>query len=71
MTSGAQTREGQFVELGWGFHGVLLSSQTFKALRWMTLLKVLGVVAMVRWLYLAAKASHVGVDVDGDAVGGP
>jgi hypothetical protein len=29
MTSGAQTREGQFVKVGWGFHGVLLGSWVF------------------------------------------
>jgi hypothetical protein len=31
----------------------------------MTLEKVLGVSAVRRWLYLPAKPSHVGVDVDG------
>jgi hypothetical protein len=34
MTSGPQTREGQFIDVGWGFHGVLLGSQVFWALRW-------------------------------------
>jgi hypothetical protein len=29
MTSGTQTREGRFVEVGWGFHGGLLGSQAF------------------------------------------
>jgi hypothetical protein len=29
MTSGTHTREGWFVEVGWGFHGVLLGSQVF------------------------------------------
>jgi hypothetical protein len=34
MTSGAQTRECRFVEVGWGFHGVLLGSRVFWVLRW-------------------------------------
>jgi hypothetical protein len=29
MTSRAQTRECRFVEVGWGFHGVLLGSLAF------------------------------------------
>jgi hypothetical protein len=29
MTSGAQTREGQFVEVGWGFHGIFIGSRVF------------------------------------------
>jgi hypothetical protein len=29
MTSGAQTRESWFVEVNWGFHGVLLGSLVF------------------------------------------
>jgi hypothetical protein len=29
MTSGAHTREGWFIEVGWGLHGVLLGSQAF------------------------------------------
>jgi hypothetical protein len=29
MTSGAQTREGGFIEASWGFHGILLGSQVF------------------------------------------
>jgi hypothetical protein len=29
MTSGAQTREGQFVKVGWGFHDILLRSRVF------------------------------------------
>jgi hypothetical protein len=36
MTSGAQTREGRFIEVAFDFHGVLLGSQVFWALRWMT-----------------------------------
>jgi hypothetical protein len=35
MTSGAQTKEGWFIEVGWGFHGVLLGSRAFWALKWM------------------------------------
>jgi hypothetical protein len=54
----------QTKEVGQGFPGVLLSSQVFLALRWMTLKKVLGDVASWCWLYFAAKPSHVGVDVD-------
>jgi hypothetical protein len=60
MTSGAQTREGQFVEVSWGFPSILIGSRLFLALRWMTLEKVLGVGAMRHWLYLAAKALGVG-----------
>jgi hypothetical protein len=45
MTSGAQTREGRFVEVGLGFHGVLLRSRAFWALRWTTLGTSLGEVA--------------------------
>jgi hypothetical protein len=29
MTSEAQTREGRSVEVGWGFHGILLGSRVF------------------------------------------
>jgi hypothetical protein len=29
MTIGAQTQDGWFVEVGWGFHGLLLGSQVF------------------------------------------
>jgi hypothetical protein len=29
MTSGAQTREDRFIEVGWGFHDVLLGSRVF------------------------------------------
>jgi hypothetical protein len=43
---------------------ILLGSQVFWALRWMMLEKVLGVSAVRRWLYLVAKPSHTGVDVD-------
>jgi hypothetical protein len=39
---------------------VLLGSQVFLELRWMTLEKVLGVGAMRCWLYLVAKVIGVG-----------
>jgi hypothetical protein len=42
--------------------GVLLGS---RALRWMMPMTVLGDVIVLHWLYMAAKSSHVGVDVDG------
>jgi hypothetical protein len=29
MTSGAQTRESRFVEVGWDFHDVLVGSRVF------------------------------------------
>jgi hypothetical protein len=29
MTSGAQTLDGQFVEVGWGFQGVSVGSRVF------------------------------------------
>jgi hypothetical protein len=45
MTSGGHTREDQFIEVGWGFHGVLLGSWAFWALRWMTPGASLGEVA--------------------------
>jgi hypothetical protein len=65
MTSVTQTREGQFVEVGWGFHDVLVGSRVFLPLRWTMLEKVLRVGAMRRWFYLTAKPPHVGVSVDG------
>jgi hypothetical protein len=37
MTSGAQTREGQFIDVGHDFHGVLIGSRVFLPPRWMTL----------------------------------
>jgi hypothetical protein len=46
MTSEAQTRDGRFVEVGWSFHGVLLGSRAFGALRWMTSETSLGEVAL-------------------------
>jgi hypothetical protein len=33
MTSGVQNREGWFVEVGWGFHGVLVGSRVFLSSR--------------------------------------
>jgi hypothetical protein len=42
MISGAQTREGWFIEVVWGFHDVLLGSRLFWALRWMTSGMILG-----------------------------
>jgi hypothetical protein len=45
MTSGAQTREGQFIEISWGFNDILLGSRVFWALRWMTPGTSLGEVA--------------------------
>jgi hypothetical protein len=65
MTSGAQTREGQFIEVSWGFHGVLIASSLFLPPRWMILEKVLGVGVVRHWCYLAAKPPRVGVIVDG------
>jgi hypothetical protein len=29
MTSEAQTREGRFIKVGWGFHDILLRSRVF------------------------------------------
>jgi hypothetical protein len=29
MTSGTDTREGQFIEVGWGFHDILLGTRMF------------------------------------------
>jgi hypothetical protein len=65
MTSMAHTSEGQFVDVGCGFHGVLVSSRVFLQSRWMMLEKVLGDVASRCWCVLVAKSSHTGVDVDG------
>jgi hypothetical protein len=50
------------MEAGQGFLVVPLGSW---ALRWMMPGTVLGDVASRCWLYLVAKPSHVGVDVDG------
>jgi hypothetical protein len=51
-------------KVGQGFPGVL-GSLVFLALRWTMLEKVLMDVTSWCWLYLAAKPSHVGADVDG------
>jgi hypothetical protein len=29
MTSGSQTRDGQFIVVGWGFHGIHVNSRVF------------------------------------------
>jgi hypothetical protein len=60
----APSRVGRFVGVGWGFHGLLISSRVFLALRWMMLEKVFGVGAMRSVPYLLAKPSKVGVDVE-------
>jgi hypothetical protein len=65
MTSGAQTRGGRFLEVGWGFHDVLIGSRVFWLPRRMTLEKIPRDVASWCWLYLAAKPSYVEVDVAG------
>jgi hypothetical protein len=65
MTSGAQTKEGRFVEIDWGFHGILVGSRVFLLSRWMMLEKVLGISAVRRWFYLATKPPRVGLSVDG------
>jgi hypothetical protein len=56
---------GRSVEVGWGFHGVLIGSREFLTLRWAVLEKVLEVGAMRSCPYLVAKPSQVGVEVDG------
>jgi hypothetical protein len=65
MASGPPDREGRFIEVGQSFLNVLLGSRAFLALSWMTFGKVLGDVASWCRLYLVAKPSHMGVDVDG------
>jgi hypothetical protein len=52
---------GWFVEVRHGFPCILLGS---RALKWMMSGMVLGDVASRHRLYLAAKPSHVGIDVD-------
>jgi hypothetical protein len=61
MASGALDRGDGFIEAGHGFSGILLGSRT---LRWMMPGMIFGDVASRHRLYLAAKPSHVGVDVD-------
>jgi hypothetical protein len=65
MTNGAQTREGWFTEVGWGFYGILVGSRVFLPSRWTMLEKVLGGSVVRCWFYLADKPLHVGVGVDG------
>jgi hypothetical protein len=65
MTSGAQTRQGQFVKVRRGFHGILVCSRVFMLSRWIVPEKIPRDVALRCWPYLVAKASHVGFDVDG------
>jgi hypothetical protein len=65
MTSGAQTRGGWFIEVDWGFHGILVGSRVFWLPRWTMLEKVPDDVVSLCWPCLMAKPSHVGVDVDG------
>jgi hypothetical protein len=71
MASGAPDQEGQIVEVGQGFldssslPGILLGSQAFLVLRWTTPKMVLEDVVVWHRLYLAAKPSYMGVDVDG------
>jgi hypothetical protein len=65
MTSGAQTKEGQFIDVGRDFHGVLIGSRVFLPPRWMMLKKIHGDVALLCWPCLVTKPSHMGVDVDG------
>jgi hypothetical protein len=60
MASGPQDREHRFIEVGWGFPGVLLGS---RALRWRVSGSVLGA-TMPDDALLAAKPSHMGVNVD-------
>jgi hypothetical protein len=62
MANDAPDLGGRFIEAGHGFLDILLGS---RALRWMLPETILGDVASWRQLYLTAKPSHVGVDVDG------
>jgi hypothetical protein len=65
MTSGTQTREGWFIEVGQSFHDVLVCSRVFSPPRWIMLEKIPGDVASRCWSYLVAKPSHTVADVDG------
>jgi hypothetical protein len=65
MPMGAQTRNGQFIEVSEGFHAILIGSKVFLPPRWIIFEKVPRDVASRCWPYLVAKPSHVGVDVDG------
>jgi hypothetical protein len=63
----------RLVHRGWTGHlgcssgppGILLDSQGFLALRWTMPRMVLRDIASWHLLYLVAKPSHMGVDVDG------
>jgi hypothetical protein len=57
MAREAPSRLGQFIEVDWGFHGLLVSSGVFLVPRWMVLEKVLGVAASWGQPCLAAKSS--------------
>jgi hypothetical protein len=61
MASGTSNKVCQFVEVGGFFPGILLASQE---LRWMMSETVFRDVAVFHRLYLVAKPSHVGFDVD-------
>jgi hypothetical protein len=78
MTSGAQTWDDWFVEVDWGIHGFPVGSRVFflppGCSFW--LLGILGIevgdahddswrCSFAKQLYLAAKPSHIGVDVNG------
>jgi hypothetical protein len=58
MAREAPSRGGQFIEVSWGFHDLLVYSGVFLTLRWMMIEKVLGVSAMRSWPYLVAKSSQ-------------
>jgi hypothetical protein len=61
MTIGAQTSEGRFVEVSWGFHGILIGSRVLLPSRWTMLEKIPGDVASWCWPGLVAKSSHTGL----------
>jgi hypothetical protein len=61
MASGALDKVRRFVEVGGCFPDILLGS---RELRWTMPGTVLGDAIMLHQRYLAAKPSHVGVDVD-------
>jgi hypothetical protein len=69
MISGAQTCDGQFVEVSWCFHGILISSRVFFSPPGCSfhLPGILGAEvddswrgSFAKWLYLVAKPSHLG-----------
>jgi hypothetical protein len=61
MASKAPNLDGRFVGVGGGFHGLLIHSGVFLALRWMVLEKVLRLGAVRRWSYLVTNPPHVRV----------